>query len=565
MPNLLCRVSEHKKALGAVLSAGLARGHRGSPAAALRVHQLHCTPVLFSGLETLVLNKAEIRIIDKHYQYTIQNLQRLHKKTPRSIIFFLAGSLPGEAHLHMRQLSLFSMICHLSEDPLHQHAKFALSTLPPSSLSWFHQVRDICLQYSLPHPLVLLEKPIAKNRFKNLVKHHVTDYWQQVLATECTSPSLSSLRYFDPYSASLQHPHPMWTSTAGNSFECCKSTVLARMLSGRYRTEMMCRFWSTNRSGHCLSDTCQRVSGDLEHLLTVCPALEHIRHRLHSLWCLKTVDCPPLHSLILRILGSSHETQVRFILDSTACPELISLMEIFGQEIQDRVLYLTRTWAFAIHRNKMKLLGRWPENVKTKKTTANPHHDPNPNNAHDTRHNCNTDCDFHDVSDNGYFDNNITSSVISNNTSANNFIFPGNTTPAPGSTTTHPASTTTVGYDVRLFVPDDTAIVQHHEEPQPAVPLPACITTITPSLSANSVEELDMIGPGYGGSRVVMGGLPNSGAGYQQPDSTFQSFLLSYQLSEQCSQYQDGSLSMNVVSAPQQPYHSHHSHHIGTQ
>ena len=235
-------------------------------------------------------------------------------------------------------------------------------------------------------------------------------------------------------------------------------------------------------------------------------------------------------------------------------------MEIYGQEIQDRVLYLTRTWAFAIHRNKMKLLGRWPENVKTKKTTANPHHDPNPNNAHDTRHNCNTDCDFHDVSDNGYFDNNITSSVISNNTSANNFIFPGNTTPAPGSTTTHPASTTTVGYDVRLFVPDDTAIVQHHEEPPPA-----CLTTISPSLSANSVEELDMIGPGYGGSRVVMGGLPNSGAGYQQPESTFQSFLLSYQLSEQCSQYQDGSLSMNVVSAPQQPYHSHHSHHIGTQ
>ena len=107
MPNILCRVAEHKKALGAVLSAGMARGHRGSPAAALRVHQLHCLPVLFSGLASLVLNKAETKIIDKHYQYTIQNLQRLHQKTPRCIIFFLAGSLPGEAILHMRQLTLF--------------------------------------------------------------------------------------------------------------------------------------------------------------------------------------------------------------------------------------------------------------------------------------------------------------------------------------------------------------------------------------------------------------------------------------------------------------------------
>ena len=140
MPNILRRVAEHKKSLGAVLSAGLARGHRGSPAAALRVHQIHCTPVLFSGLATLVLNKAEINIIDKHYQYTVQNLQRLHKKTPRSIIFFLAGSLPGEALLHLRQLTLLSMICHLPEDPLHQHGKHALTSMSPSSLSWFHQV-----------------------------------------------------------------------------------------------------------------------------------------------------------------------------------------------------------------------------------------------------------------------------------------------------------------------------------------------------------------------------------------------------------------------------------------
>ena len=158
LPNIMNRVVEHKKALGAVLSAGLARGHRGSPAAALKIHQLHCTPVLFSGLATLYLSKAETSIIDKHYQYTLQNLQRLHFKTPRSIIFFLAGSLPGEAILHLRQLSLLSMICHLPEDPLHHHAKYVLTCLPPSASSWFHQLRDTCLQYRLPHPLELLGK-----------------------------------------------------------------------------------------------------------------------------------------------------------------------------------------------------------------------------------------------------------------------------------------------------------------------------------------------------------------------------------------------------------------------
>ena len=288
--------------------------------------------------------------------------------------------LPGRKFPRGGLTPLETALCslHLPEDPLHQHCKYALTSMSPSSLSWFHQVRDLCLQYNLPHPLVLLDKPVPKSRFKRLAKLKVTEYWHHVLATECSSPSMTSLRYFDPFKASLLCPHPMWSSTAGNSFECSKSTVLARMVSGRYRTEAMCRFWSTNRSGFCLSDTCQNVRGDLEHMLIVCPALEHTRHRLHSLWCRKTVECPPLHRLILRILASTPETQVRFILDSTACPEIISLSQFYGQEIQDRILYLTRTWAFSIHRQKMKILGRWPECQQPSRSHPKPSSPPSP-------------------------------------------------------------------------------------------------------------------------------------------------------------------------------------------
>ena len=182
------------------MSVGLARGHRGSPAAALRVHQLHCTPVLFSGLATLVLNKAEIKIIDKYYQNIIQNLQRLHQKTPRSIVFFLAGSLSGEAILHMRQLSIFSMICQLPSDPLHHHAHYVLSMLPPSSLSRFHQMRTYACSIACPNQLTLLEHPVSKERFKRLVKVKVTEYWQHILAEECSSPDMTLLVHFDPRS-----------------------------------------------------------------------------------------------------------------------------------------------------------------------------------------------------------------------------------------------------------------------------------------------------------------------------------------------------------------------------
>ena len=130
---------------------------------------------------------------------------------------------------------------------------------------------------------------------------------------------------------------------------------------------MLCRFWTTNRGGHCLAETCHAVEGDIVHLLTVCPALEQTRHRLRGLWCTKTVSCPPLYSLILTILGSTPDTQVRFILDARACPDIILLKQIYGQEMEDMVLYLTRTWAYTIHRQKIMLLGRWPEATSLQK------------------------------------------------------------------------------------------------------------------------------------------------------------------------------------------------------
>jgi hypothetical protein len=133
MPNILNRIVSHKRSLGAILSAGLARGHRGNPAASLRVHQLYETPVLFSGLAALVLSKAEIGILDSHYLNILQNLQRLHDKTPRAVVLFMAGSLPGEAILHMKQLTLFSMICRLPGDPLHAHAHYVLTCSPKIS------------------------------------------------------------------------------------------------------------------------------------------------------------------------------------------------------------------------------------------------------------------------------------------------------------------------------------------------------------------------------------------------------------------------------------------------
>ena len=116
---------------------------------------------------------------------------------------------------------------------------------------------------------------------------------------------MRSMKYFKSESYSLTRCHYMWTTAASNPYECSKSTVLANMISGRFKTEALCRHWSTNRSGYCRAPTCNQVYGTLEHLLVSCPALVSVRERLYTMWLDKSVMFPSLHATIRDILGAT--------------------------------------------------------------------------------------------------------------------------------------------------------------------------------------------------------------------------------------------------------------------
>ena len=212
-PNILNRVSKHKKAVGAILSNGLARHHRANPAARLKIEQIYGTPVLLSGIGSLLLKKSELNIVKNHHLQALRNHLRLLPKTPHPVIFFLAGSLPGDALVHLRQLGLLGMISRMPGSLLHRHA-LSVFTSKGKAWSWFHQVRDLCLEYQLPHPLTLLELPVSKEEFKSLVKKHVMNYWEQKLRAEASV--LSSLTHFKPAFMSLTRPHRI-SATAGAS------------------------------------------------------------------------------------------------------------------------------------------------------------------------------------------------------------------------------------------------------------------------------------------------------------------------------------------------------------
>ena len=351
------RISAYKGAVVSVLSAGLAKGHNGNPAAGLRVHQLYAIPCFFSGLAALVLSEPEVNIIEQQHHRMLERVQKLHDRTPRCFVYLLAGTVPARALLHLKQLSLFMMICHLPGNPIYNHAVNILTSAPKSSKSWFLQIRGICLMYRLSHPLHLLQYPPDKKEFKILTKESITRYWEAVLREEAAT--LSSLKFFAAPSCSLSSVHPVWLAAGSNSFEIRKTEILVRMASGRFRTEYLCRHWSENRDGYCQAITCTQVVGDLEHLLVHCPALAEDRNRLWDMFFTKSMRFPALIDLLCLIEKSTGIVQLQFLLDPFAFSQVFDLWNLFGQGVINHIFYLTRTYVYYLYRRKQIIIGSW--------------------------------------------------------------------------------------------------------------------------------------------------------------------------------------------------------------
>ena len=128
------------------------------------------------------------------------------------------------------------------------------------------------------------------------------------------------------------------------------------MASGRYRTEMLTRYWSNNRGGYCRAPSCVSTPGTLEHLLATCPALSQARERLYQMWLEHTVMFPSLHATIRKVLESPADIVVQFVLEPLAFKDILSDFKSLGTQYAHQLSYLTRTFAFNMHREYQRLI-----------------------------------------------------------------------------------------------------------------------------------------------------------------------------------------------------------------
>ena len=340
----------------AVLPAGLAKRHHANQAACLRVQNVCALPVLLSGIAALSLTAPELQALDCHYKKTLQSLMKLPDKCPAPVIYFLAGTAPITAHIHRRQLGLFGMICRLPNNILHKVASSILASEPDTSKSWFVHIRQLCLLYSLPSPLLLLQQPPSKYSFKSLINKRVLDLWQRNLRDEA-QPKIS-LTYFNPSFMSLCTPHPVWTPSSTNAFETNKTRLQTSLLSGRYKSDYLSRHWvKENPDGLCVLCPGKHLLGTIEHLLVSCDTLFSTRQNITQYWFRFSSEDDALRKLLTAKLAANTTELVQFLLDPSVVPEVISGCQRQLYNL-DELYKLTRCWCYAVHRKRLQITGK---------------------------------------------------------------------------------------------------------------------------------------------------------------------------------------------------------------
>ena len=220
-------------------------------------------------------------------------------------------------------------------------------------------IKDLCSTYSLPHPLQLLDCPLPQASFKKFISSRILDVWQQKLRKDASS--LKSLAYFKPEFLSLTKSHPIWTTCGSNSFEINKAITQARMLSGRFRTQELCKYFSNKTSGFCLICPPEsQTSENIEHILVYCKGLDETRARVLEMWYQKLKNYPAIQNIMKGIMESCDAAViVQFLLDCSVVPAIIEIVQANGEETLEILFHLTRTWCHSVNISRLKKLGRY--------------------------------------------------------------------------------------------------------------------------------------------------------------------------------------------------------------
>ena len=143
------------------------------------------------------------------------------------------------------------------------------------------------------------------------------------------------------------------------------ASVQAALISGRYRIENLVRHWSPGSNGFCqLSDRCNTPE-NIQHFLQHCLALQDTRTKLLNFTQSYCNSHPEISAILMKYCNPNSELFTQFLIDCSTLPEVIRIVQTKGKQILTEIFTVTRIWCYTLHRERLKILGRWRNFAKS--------------------------------------------------------------------------------------------------------------------------------------------------------------------------------------------------------
>ena len=152
-------------------------------------------------------------------------------------------------------------------------------------------------------------------------------------------------------------PHQLWLSCEGSDSAIQAALIQSKILTGRYRDDVLLSKFDNRKSGRCSLPNCNNFPGDVVHYLSgSCPALAPVQN-LTLERCLENLSSTPmLIPLVVSALQSSSEDWSKFILDPSTNCHVIPIQQDFGPQAIWPLFRFSRAMIWCMHQHRMKLM-----------------------------------------------------------------------------------------------------------------------------------------------------------------------------------------------------------------
>ena len=240
------------------------------PEIALAQYKQYVLPTLLYGLEAIVLEENNLNKLELYHRRNLRFIQHLPKSTATPAIYLLLGTLPIEAEIDLKILSLFNNIIRPNSDSppalyIREIILRQLANLDDISSGWTRHVTKILAKYKLPTAYELITVPPKKTQLKQTIKKAITKHWTEVLQEEANTKI--SLHFLISISCTIGQIHPTWMHI-NSDLDIKKATIKTQILTQRYPLA------TSPTAGQCnvACPLCKNDAETTKHFLLLCPA-----------------------------------------------------------------------------------------------------------------------------------------------------------------------------------------------------------------------------------------------------------------------------------------------------